>query len=396
MSHTVLLVDDEPNILAGLQRALRKEPYEILSASSVEGAFGILQSTEVDVVISDQDMPGMVGTVFLSKVHEQFPEVACYLLTGKNALAGHLETVKEGTISRFFTKPCNREELVSALQQTLQQKDPVMEATPPPPAGMLQVAEFERLARDYPGIMLELTDTLRQIMQRRGLVREVTRLEQAGTLQVAKFERLSREHPDIMRELTSALRQIIQRRGLAMEGTREPGLPTYQVVENQGSTRVSPRFTTPQRDQGNASTTGAEAITLETCLHEFRQAVASSKPGPAIIMQVRRDQGDTRILGPEDSSFEECLSRCAAVEEILLIDSQRGQTMKATLESMQRTDFVVETKTSTLFRKQGEKLLAVFPVLPQEYYIFLTWIDAIHIKRLKLQYQVPHYHVRRK
>src|SRR5258706_16292574 len=68
--YTILLVDDEPHVLAGLRRALRKEPYEILCADSVSHAFVYLRAKAVDLVISDQDMPGMTGTAFLAKVRQ--------------------------------------------------------------------------------------------------------------------------------------------------------------------------------------------------------------------------------------------------------------------------------------------------------------------------------------
>jgi len=84
MPPTVLLVDDEPNVLTGLQRALRKEPYELLHASSVHEARTILRNRSVDVVIADQDMPDLVGTVFLAEVHREFPATERFILTGKS------------------------------------------------------------------------------------------------------------------------------------------------------------------------------------------------------------------------------------------------------------------------------------------------------------------------
>src|SRR6266852_2728300 len=83
MPYTVLLVDDEPNVLAGLQRALRKEPYLIFSATSAEMALVVLQARTVDVVISDQDMPGMRGADFLAKVRQEFPDTVRFMLTGE-------------------------------------------------------------------------------------------------------------------------------------------------------------------------------------------------------------------------------------------------------------------------------------------------------------------------
>jgi response regulator RpfG family c-di-GMP phosphodiesterase len=66
--HTILFVDDEVNILSALQRLLRKEAYRVLTASSGEAGLTLLQKHPVDLVISDQRMPGMSGTEFLACV----------------------------------------------------------------------------------------------------------------------------------------------------------------------------------------------------------------------------------------------------------------------------------------------------------------------------------------
>lgn len=123
MPHTVLLVDDEPNVLAGLQRVFYREGYEILCANSGNEALNILRTKPVDVVISDQDMPGMTGTAFLAKVREEFPETIRFILTGKATLDHAIQAINTGAVSRFFTKPCNNIDLTVAIRQALQQKD---------------------------------------------------------------------------------------------------------------------------------------------------------------------------------------------------------------------------------------------------------------------------------
>ena len=128
MPYTVLLVDDEPNVLAGLQRALRKEPYLIFSATSAEMALVVLQARTVDVVISDQDMPGMRGADFLAKVRQEFPDTVRFMLTGKPTLEVALQAINAGAISRFFTKPCNPLELAITIKQALHQRALMLEA----------------------------------------------------------------------------------------------------------------------------------------------------------------------------------------------------------------------------------------------------------------------------
>jgi two-component system, probable response regulator PhcQ len=128
MSHTILLVDDEPNLLAALQRALRKEPYTVVTATSARQGWIILKGRLIDVVISDQDMPEVSGTVLLAQVRKTFPDTIRFMLTGKATLEVAMQAINAGAISRFFTKPYNHEDLAAAIRQSLDQKDLLAEA----------------------------------------------------------------------------------------------------------------------------------------------------------------------------------------------------------------------------------------------------------------------------
>src|SRR4029453_11489019 len=122
MSYTVLLVDDEPHVLEGLQRALRKEPYLMLTAPWAEIALEILRMRAVDLVVSDYEMPGMHGTAFLAQVQQEFPEIMLFMLTGKAPPEIGLEAINDGAISHFFTKPCDMVALAFPIKQTLHQR----------------------------------------------------------------------------------------------------------------------------------------------------------------------------------------------------------------------------------------------------------------------------------
>ena len=148
----VLLVDDEPHVLAGLQRVLHKEPYELLCASTVDQAFVYLRAKPVDVVISDQDMPRMTGTAFLAKVRQEFPDTVRFMLTGKATLEVALQAINEGAISRFFTKPCNPLDLAITIKQALHQRALMLEAKRLLQVTRKQAATLEHLERHHPGI----------------------------------------------------------------------------------------------------------------------------------------------------------------------------------------------------------------------------------------------------
>jgi len=78
----VLFVDDEPRILSALRRSLRREGYEILTAQTPAAALAILDERAVDLVVSDQKMPGASGLALLGEVARRHPAVARILLTG--------------------------------------------------------------------------------------------------------------------------------------------------------------------------------------------------------------------------------------------------------------------------------------------------------------------------
>ncbi len=152
MQHKILLVDDEPNILMALQRALRKEPYRIFTALSGNEALSIFEKTLIDAVVSDQDMPGMSGTELLRQIHNSYPDTVCFMLTGKATLEVAIQAINEGAINRFFTKPCNNVDLAVTIRSALQQKDLMTEARRLLREFKQQSGLLEAIEEEYPGI----------------------------------------------------------------------------------------------------------------------------------------------------------------------------------------------------------------------------------------------------
>ena len=121
-SGCVLFVDDEPNITAALKRALRDEPYTTISANSAAEALEILEHRSVDVVVSDERMPGMSGSEFLGKVRERFPSTARIILSGQADLDAAIRAINEGEVWRFMLKPCNPADLMVTIRRAMEHK----------------------------------------------------------------------------------------------------------------------------------------------------------------------------------------------------------------------------------------------------------------------------------
>jgi two-component system, probable response regulator PhcQ len=119
---TILLVDDEPKVTDALKRALRREPYLFLTATSSAAAQLILERQHVDVVVSDERMPGMSGSEFLSRVRLEFPHTIRIILSGQADLESALRAINEGEVYRFFLKPCIPADLILTIQQALSHK----------------------------------------------------------------------------------------------------------------------------------------------------------------------------------------------------------------------------------------------------------------------------------
>ncbi|RKZ37625.1 MAG: hypothetical protein DRQ37_01445 [Gammaproteobacteria bacterium] len=102
---TLLLVDDEPAVLSALQRLLRLDGYHILTAGSGREGLDVLAKHEAGVVISDERMPEMTGTQFLSRVKDLHPHTIRIVLSGFADLDAVTQAINMGAIYKFFTKP---------------------------------------------------------------------------------------------------------------------------------------------------------------------------------------------------------------------------------------------------------------------------------------------------
>ncbi|MCG6659317.1 EAL domain-containing protein [Halomonas campisalis] len=116
-SQTLLLLDDEANILRALTRTLRRDGYRIFTAETAQQAFEVLATEEVQVIISDQRMPEMSGTEFLGRVTELYPQTIQIVLSGYTDLKSVTAAINEGAVDKFLTKPWDDDELRLVVQQ---------------------------------------------------------------------------------------------------------------------------------------------------------------------------------------------------------------------------------------------------------------------------------------
>jgi len=120
---TLLLIDDEESILQALRRQLRREGYRILSGRSGAEGLDILAKNDVDVVVSDQRMPGMTGEDFLRRVKELYPNTVRMVLSGYADMNSITNSINQGAIYKFISKPWDDQTLKDVILEAFQRKE---------------------------------------------------------------------------------------------------------------------------------------------------------------------------------------------------------------------------------------------------------------------------------
>lgn len=116
---TLLLVDDEANILSSLRRLFRPEGYRVLTAESGDEALELLAAESVDLILSDMRMPGMTGAQLLATACERYPGSVRILLTGYADMASTIDAINLGQIYRYVSKPWDDNELRLIVRDAL-------------------------------------------------------------------------------------------------------------------------------------------------------------------------------------------------------------------------------------------------------------------------------------
>ena len=121
--HIILCVDDEAGILRALNRLLSRAGYNVLTAESGERGLEILKREPVNLIISDQRMPGMLGNEFLQLSRKIRPEAGQIILTAHADVQTAIAAIDQGGICKFLLKPWNDSALLEAIKGELKEKD---------------------------------------------------------------------------------------------------------------------------------------------------------------------------------------------------------------------------------------------------------------------------------
>jgi len=112
----LLVIDDEVEITKSIFRQFRRK-YTVHTATSGEEALRVMESNHIQVVLSDQRMPGMTGVDFFEIIKDKYPEALKMILTGYSDIEAVVGAINEGQVFRYLTKPWNPAELDLAVKE---------------------------------------------------------------------------------------------------------------------------------------------------------------------------------------------------------------------------------------------------------------------------------------
>ncbi len=148
----ILIVDDDKMILKSISRILRNEDYQILTAQSGQEGLAILKDYEVNLVVSDQQMPGMDGLEFLKRAKKEYPQILAIMLTGHAEVEIAMNAINEAGVYKFILKPWDDNGLKVTIRRALDTMELMQERD-----SLLQRVKtrdtiIQDLEKEHPGI----------------------------------------------------------------------------------------------------------------------------------------------------------------------------------------------------------------------------------------------------
>lgn len=122
-NYRILVVDDEEIVLVALRDTLRREGYQVVTATNAMDGLAILQREKFAAILTDQMMPMLTGLEFLAQVKQIQPDATRILITAVLNLTTVIDAINKGEIYRFIVKPWLREELLATLRNAVQRYD---------------------------------------------------------------------------------------------------------------------------------------------------------------------------------------------------------------------------------------------------------------------------------
>jgi signal transduction histidine kinase len=265
--HTLLIVDDEVDVLESLRHQFHRT-YRVLTATTGAQAVSLLGDHDVQLILSDQRMPGMQGDAFLSQARRIQPDAIRMLFTGYADIQAVINAVNEGHIFRYILKPWDTVELEGVIRQAAEQYDLLAERKrliaelqtanvqllhaneELARAGQLKTAFIEVASHEFNTpitLVLGLTELLKlanpgRAEDEREILRQITnsgrQLSRLVTnmltlLRAEDFRRTLQRSPvdlgDLIRGVTEQVHPFVHARQLQLQVTLAEGMGTFEI-----------------------------------------------------------------------------------------------------------------------------------------------------------------------
>jgi signal transduction histidine kinase len=124
--HSILVVDDEPDVVRSVKDLLRLD-YKVYTATSPDEGMQILQENAIDVIMTDQRMPEMTGVEFLKRARDPHPDATRLLFTGYADISAVIAAINQGNVYRYIAKPWDPDELQTIIREACERHDLIVQ-----------------------------------------------------------------------------------------------------------------------------------------------------------------------------------------------------------------------------------------------------------------------------
>ncbi len=284
---TILVVDDEPDNLDLLYRTFHRE-YRVLRADGGPEGLNILASEpNVAVIISDQRMPQMSGTEFLSLTAVQYPDIIRIILTGYTDVEDLVEAINSGKVFKYVTKPWNPDELKVIVKQALETHSVLKSRT-----------EELRRALQQESLLYAVTNTIRSAPNYREMLQRV--VETVGQMFEVNY--------CLLRPFQDGQLQdewfIYHKNGKETEGRRQEAEGRRQEAESRRQEAESRRQKAEELLSPSASSAPSAPPTPPTPNHLSAELLPHLVWETSDVEVIQDAETDERIIGQSEELYQ--------------------------------------------------------------------------------------------
>ena len=316
LHHAVLIVDDDAPNLAVLSAVLESD-YTVLEAGSGDEALDLLESHKVDVVVTDQRMPGMTGVELLERISSFAPDVAGIVLTAYTDAPAMMSAINRARVFRFLTKPWEAQQVLAAVEQAsrhvyqrraieqlvsmlARRNEELLAATEALKASQQQMLHLERLStmgRLAAGVAHDLRNFLNGLMVLEEEVRTreaYAELREAVAVSMAGLRNLLGTLETVNR--FCGLKDLVVRLvSCAPEGIVQDALTVMRLDSEFRRRKVDVRVSSPlPRVQADR-----ERL-VQVMVNLLRNAVQATAQGQRIVVEATSREGGQVVFAVED------------------------------------------------------------------------------------------------